>query len=128
MTKSIPVASENTQATEAVKGNSNDKSTNVQNTVWYIYIIENKLGQYYTGVTTSPTRRISQHRGILTGGAKALKGKQPIVFKAIFRAKSKQHAHQMEYFIKQQTRSQKETIVTEQRLDTTECVTELFVD
>lgn len=128
MTKSIPVAPENTQATEAVKQDYSHQSKPSSHNEWFLYIIENKLGQYYTGVTTSPERRISQHRGLLAGGAKALKGKQPIVFKAVFRAKSKQHAHQLEYQIKQLTRKQKEQIIHLQHLENTQCVTSLFVD
>ena len=50
---------------------------------WYLYIVENRLGHLYTGITTNPQRRIKQHNGLLAGGAKALKGKAPIVYKVL---------------------------------------------
>lgn len=44
---------------------------------WYLYIIENRLGQWYTGISTDPMRRLQEHeKG--NKGAKALRGKGPL--------------------------------------------------
>lgn len=78
---------------------------------WYLYLIENKLGQLYTGITTDPARRIAQHRGEKPGGAKALKGKSPLAFRAIFELNSKSDAAKLECHIKKLSRVQKDKII-----------------
>lgn len=91
---------------------------------WYIYIIENRLGQFYTGITCDPKRRIAQHRGERPGGAKALKGKSPLVFRAVFEVADKQLAMKLEYRVKRFSRKQKEQLVTasSEQLDAAHCV------
>jgi len=78
---------------------------------WYIYIVENRLGQLYTGVTTSPQRRIRQHRGEIKGGARALKGKGPIKFRWIASVSGKSDAMRAEYSLKQLKRPQKLALI-----------------
>lgn len=95
---------------------------------WYLYLIENKLGQLYTGITTDPLRRIAQHRGTLKGGAKALKGKAPLTFRAIFEVSDKKQAAQLEYQVKQLSRVQKDTLIQRGTLDTLRCVKARFED
>ena len=75
--------------------------------VWFVYIIENRLGQLYTGVSVDPARRMRQHLGELAGGARALKGKAPLRFKLMLELPGKQSAMQLEYGIKQLTKAQK---------------------
>ena len=74
---------------------------------WYLYIVENRLGHLYTGITTNPQRRIKQHNGLLAGGAKALKGKAPIVYKVLFEIGCRTRAAQLEYEVKQLSGAQK---------------------
>lgn len=83
---------------------------------WYLYLIENRLGQLYTGITTDPTRRIAQHRGEKVGGAKALKGKSPLTFRAIFRLANKSEAAALEYHVKKLARAQKIKIIQTRQL------------
>lgn len=83
---------------------------------WYLYLIENRLGQLYTGITTDPTRRIAQHRGEKVGGAKALKGKSPLTFRAIFRLANKSEAATLECHVKKLPRAQKMRIIQTQQL------------
>ncbi|MCU7555608.1 GIY-YIG nuclease family protein [Alteromonas sp. ASW11-19] len=78
---------------------------------WYIYIIENRLGQFYTGITCDPKRRIAQHRGEKPGGAKALKGKSPLIYRAVFEVTDKRAAMKLEYQVKRFSRRQKEQLV-----------------
>ena len=86
---------------------------------WYLYLIENRLGQLYTGITTDPKRRIAQHRGEKVGGAKALKGKSPLTFRAIFQLSNKSEAAVLECKVKKLTRSQKDNIIQSGKLEFT---------
>jgi len=78
---------------------------------WYLYIIENKTGQLYTGITNNPKRRIRQHRGELVGGAKALRGKGPLSYKAIFQVDDKSTAARLEYEVKQLPKTKKLAVI-----------------
>lgn len=100
LAKSISVTNDNTHQRDA----SNS---------WYLYLIENKLGQLYTGITTDPARRIAQHRGEIKGGAKALKGKAPLHFRAVFLLEDKSQAAKLEYAVKQMSRRQKDLIISQ---------------
>ncbi|MEQ6915931.1 GIY-YIG nuclease family protein [Halomonas aquatica] len=44
---------------------------------WYLYLIETASGALYTGITTDVDRRLAEHRA--GRGAKALRGKGPLV-------------------------------------------------
>ena len=79
---------------------------------WYVYMIENRLAQLYTGVTTDPNRRLRQHRGELKGGARALKGKAPLSFKWVAQASDKASAMRTEYHIKRLSKSAKLALLT----------------
>ena len=79
--------------------------------LWYVYIIENRLGQLYTGVTVDLERRLRQHRGELAGGAKALKGKAPLHYRLSFKLTTKQSAMQLEYAIKQLNKAHKLSLI-----------------
>ena len=109
----------------AKNGNTHQGSIN---NPWYLYLIENKLGQIYTGITTDPKRRIAQHRGELKGGAKALKGKSPLNFKAVFEVADKIKAAQLEYAVKQMSRPQKDGIIGKGQLNGLACVKAKFED
>jgi len=78
---------------------------------WFVYLIENRLGQLYTGSTTDPARRLRQHSGLITGGARALKGKGPLQFRAVLKVTDKSAALKLEYAIKQLTRAQKNALI-----------------
>lgn len=45
---------------------------------WYLYVVRTRTGSLYTGISTDPVRRLRQHNGELSGGAKALRGKGPL--------------------------------------------------
>jgi len=93
---------------------------------WYLYIVENRLGHLYTGITTNPQRRIKQHNCLLAGGAKALKGKAPIVYKVLFEIGCRTRAAQLEYEVKQLSGAQKRKIVTTKVLHDSHCVLQQF--
>lgn len=45
-------------------------------TTWFIYIIETRHGEYYTGITTDVDRRLKDHQE--GHGAKYLRGRGPL--------------------------------------------------
>lgn len=95
---------------------------------WYLYIVENRLGHLYTGITTNPQRRIKQHNGLLVGGAKALKGKAPIVYKVLFDIGCRKRAAQLEYEVKQFSGAQKRKIVKTKMLLDNHCILQQFYE
>lgn len=80
---------------------------------WYVYIIENRLGQLYTGVTVDPRRRLRQHTGAIKGGARALKGKGPLYFRKVVQVNDKSTALKLEYAIKRYTKAQKLALIND---------------
>jgi len=45
---------------------------------YFTYIVQCSDGTYYTGKTKDISRRMKQHNGLLAGGAKYTKQKQPV--------------------------------------------------
>jgi len=46
----------------------------VNETDWTLYLLRTERGTLYTGITTDLARRLRQHRGELTGGARFTRG------------------------------------------------------
>ena len=44
---------------------------------WLVYVVETRGGKLYTGITVSLRRRMEQHAGLRTGGAKAFRADPP---------------------------------------------------
>ena len=47
--------------------------------LWYLYMLETAEGALYTGITTDVSRRLAQHEA--GRGAKALRGRGPLVLR-----------------------------------------------
>ena len=45
---------------------------------WYLYLVRCRDGSLYTGITTDVTRRLAEHRGSGSAGAKYLRGRGPL--------------------------------------------------
>lgn len=45
--------------------------------MWYVYLISNVNDIYYCGITTDIKRRISEHNGLIPGGAKSTRRGRP---------------------------------------------------
>lgn len=75
----------------------------------YVYIVECSDGTYYTGYTSDPERRISEHNS--GSGAKYTKSRRPVTLVHLEEYTSRSDAMSREYEIKQFSRSQKETLV-----------------
>ncbi|MFT7413078.1 MAG: putative endonuclease [Paraglaciecola sp.] len=80
-------------------------------TQWYTYIVENKLGQYYTGICTDVKRRFSEHQSSGPKCAKALKGKGPLVLKLWSVVGNRSEALKIEIWIKKLSKSNKIKLV-----------------
>ena len=83
--------------------------------LWYLYAVRTGHNHLYTGISTDPNRRLRQHSGELAGGAKALRGKGPLmlVYQQAFPDRSSASA--AEYRFKQLSKAQKEAVVRLQR-------------
>jgi putative endonuclease len=98
---------------------------------WFVYLIRTAKGVLYTGISTDPLRRLRQHQGQLTGGAKALRGKGPLTLVWQTVAPNRSIASQWEYQLKQLNKQQKELLVQQRwqpdflRTDKTPCSTEV---
>lgn len=80
---------------------------------WFLYMVRTAAGQLYTGISVDPNRRLRQHNGELTGGAKALRGKGPLqlVYQQIYHDRS--CASKAEYQLKQLNKAAKERLIRE---------------
>jgi putative endonuclease len=74
---------------------------------WTVYILRCADGTLYTGITTNPTKRIRQHNGEITGGAKYTRSRRPcrMVYQEL--AENRSLASKREYEIKRMTRKEK---------------------
>ncbi|WP_296046275.1 GIY-YIG nuclease family protein [uncultured Alteromonas sp.] len=80
-------------------------------TRWYVYLLKTAGNTLYTGITVDPKRRMRQHSGLIKGGAKALRGKAPLVYYCIFEVADKSLALKLEAWIKQRNRRAKEALI-----------------
>ncbi|HEY9041167.1 MAG TPA: GIY-YIG nuclease family protein [Rheinheimera sp.] len=80
---------------------------------WYLYMVQTASGHLYTGISTDPMRRLRQHRGEITGGAKALRGKGPLTLVFQQSLPDKSSAAKAEYQLKQLPRSAKLALVAD---------------
>ena len=78
---------------------------------WYVYIIENRLAQYYTGICTDIERRFAEHQASGPKCAKALKGKGPLVLKLWCTVDNHSEALKIEIWIKKLTKANKIKLV-----------------
>ena len=78
---------------------------------WFLYLLRSNTGHIYTGITTNPQRRLRQHNGELTGGAKALRGQRPLqlLYQEPYPCRSS--ASKAEYQFKQLSKQQKEAFI-----------------
>ncbi len=74
-------------------------------TVWHLYLIENRLQHLYAGISVDPVRRLQQHQ--VGKGAKALRGKGPLIFRFCVSMNSHSDALQAELWLKKQKRQTK---------------------
>ncbi|WP_083405030.1 GIY-YIG nuclease family protein [Idiomarina sp. MD25a] len=79
---------------------------------WYVYMVECGDRSLYTGVTTCLERRIRQHNGELSGGARYTQSRRPVSLTWSQGPFSKRRACQLEAQLKQLSRSQKRKLIS----------------
>lgn len=84
--------------------------------MWFVYVIQSELiklskagkplnGQTYVGCTTDVLRRVKQHSGELSGGAKATSNKGKWILRAVFGPyENRSEAMKAEYALKHSKR------------------------
>ncbi|GHE21468.1 GIY-YIG nuclease family protein [Halomonas urumqiensis] len=83
------------------------------NTVWHLYLLETSAGALYTGITTDVARRFKEHAA--GRGAKALRGKGPLVLCHQQAVGSRGEALRLEAEIKRLTPARKREWLAAQR-------------
>lgn len=80
---------------------------------WWVYILQCADGSLYTGVTTNVDRRLRQHNGTLSGGARYTRARRPVdvVYQELCADRSL--AMRREHAIKRLSRLQKCCLVRE---------------
>ena len=81
--------------------------------MWFVYIIENKLGHFYTGICKDLNRRFEEHNSNGPKCAKALKGKGPLRLIYCCQIADHSSALKMELWIKKLSKMDKNDFVNE---------------
>jgi putative endonuclease len=79
--------------------------------MWFVYIIENKFGHFYTGICKDMTRRFNEHSSNGVKCAKALKGKGPLTLLFCCQIHDHSAALKMEMWIKKLRKADKRLLV-----------------
>lgn len=83
--------------------------------MWYVYIIKCSDDSYYTGITTDVERRLNEHNS--GTGAKYTKGRAPVELEEFKEFDNRSDASREEARIKKLTRSKKEHLIGEWRVN-----------
>jgi putative endonuclease len=75
--------------------------------MWFVYIIENKFGHFYTGICKDMARRFNEHNSNGLKCAKALKGKGPLKLLYCCQISDHSAALKMEIWIKKLSKADK---------------------
>ena len=79
--------------------------------MYYTYIMRCEDGSLYTGITTDVNRRLKEHQGKRSGGAKYTKGRMPIKVEVVWQSDNRSLASKLEYRIKKLSKNEKELLV-----------------
>ena len=85
----------------------------VQLIIWSIYMVRRKDKKIYTGITVDVTRRLEEHQGAGTKGAKFLRGRGPLELLVVMPVGNRGDALRVEQRVKRLSRSRKEDIIRE---------------
>ena len=75
--------------------------------MYFVYILRCADDSLYTGITTDLKKRLRQHLGKISGGAKYTKSHPPIGIEAVWKAPDRQSASRLEYYLHHLTRGEK---------------------
>ncbi|MBR61863.1 MAG: hypothetical protein CL904_04300 [Dehalococcoidia bacterium] len=78
---------------------------------WWVYLLECKDDSLYCGITNNLEKRLKQHNGEITGGAKYTRSHLPckLVYKE--KASNRSEALQREVAIKKLSRAEKQSLI-----------------
>lgn len=79
---------------------------------WYVYILECADASFYTGIATDLERRICEHNGEGSVGAKYTRGRRPVILAYQEIVSSRSEALIRENEIKRMTRREKQRLLT----------------
>ena len=79
--------------------------------MYYTYIMRCEDGSLYTGITTDVQRRLKEHQGKLSGGAKYTKGRMPTKVEVVWKSDNRSLASKLEYRIKKLSKQDKEILI-----------------
>ena len=74
---------------------------------WTAYLLECADSTYYCGVTNNVGRRLAQHNGFQTGGAKYTRSRRPVKLLGFRICHDKKSAYSLEYAVKSAPRGKK---------------------
>lgn len=74
---------------------------------WQVYLLECADGTLYCGVTTNMARRLDQHNGELSGGAKYTRSRRPVRLAACCGCPDRAHAQRLESALRRLPRARK---------------------
>ena len=78
---------------------------------WYVYIVRCADGTLYTGVAMDVVRRVAEHNGVRSKGARYTRARRPVKLMYREKAASRSAACKREYRIKQLSRIEKLALV-----------------
>ena len=79
--------------------------------MYFTYIMRCEDGSLYTGITTDVQRRLKEHQGKLSGGAKYTKGRIPTKVEVVWQSDNRSLASKLEYRIKKLSKQDKEILI-----------------
>lgn len=88
------------------------------NSFWYVYLVEAKNGNLYTGITTDLERRMKQHQGDVPGGSKFMKSKGFRELRWVFACRGRSLASRYEAALKKYSRKEKMELIRRNLSDT----------
>jgi len=88
---------------QLIKNNENSEA------LWHLYIVQTRLGHWYTGISTNVEKRFIQHQA--GKGAKNLKGKGPLTLIYQQQVGNRSEATKLEISVKKLSKAQKRQFV-----------------
>ena len=78
---------------------------------WWVYLVQCSDQTLYAGITTDLQRRIQEHNGATSGGARYTRSRRPVRLVWFEPSKSRSAASQREATIRKLTHAQKERLI-----------------
>lgn len=75
--------------------------------MWFVYLLECADGSLYCGITTDPARRLAQHNGLRSGGARCTRARRPVVLRALVPCADRSNATGLERRLRALPRARK---------------------